>query len=200
MQPGPAIIKARAKRAFTLVELLTTVAILLILIGILTPTITRAKQYANKAGCSSNLRQIGTGITMYLQDYNDKFPTARYMPPPFISTSPYPGLPTVLINYIPQDSKVYKCPGDSEYVYKVCGCSYVYNTTLSGEQLENSIFVSRFEYSPTEIPVSHDCDGYKFELEGGSSIIAPMFHARRNVLFADWHVGNYEEVSIEITQ
>ena len=141
-------------RCFTLIELLVVVAIIALLMGILLPTLTRVRQAAIKAACSSNLRQIGLAIQMYRNDHADRFPAARYMPPPFISTKPEPPLPEVLDDCLPGDSKVFKCPGDTDYVHKICGISYTYNTSLAGRQLDETWFKRRLEYSTTEIPVS----------------------------------------------
>ncbi len=178
--------------SFTLIELLVVVTIISILVGILLPAVTYVKQSALKAACASNLRQIGMSIMMYRKDYNDKFPLARYMPEPFISTSSDPALPVTLADYISTDNKVYHCPGDGGYVYDVCGISYTYNNGLAGRTIDDNFFTKKLEYPPTEVPVSYDCDGYRFELRGDRYITVPMFHTFRNLLFADNHVGNYQ--------
>jgi prepilin-type N-terminal cleavage/methylation domain-containing protein len=64
------------KRGFTLIELLVVIAIIAILAAILFPVFARAREAARKTSCSSNLKQIATGMLMYVQDYDEVFPAA----------------------------------------------------------------------------------------------------------------------------
>jgi len=64
--------------AFTLIELLVVIAIISILAAILFPVFARAREQARKATCTSNLRQIGMSMTMYIQDYDELFPVCNF--------------------------------------------------------------------------------------------------------------------------
>ena len=65
------------RRAFTLIELLIVIAIIAILAAILFPIFARAKEAAKRAGCISNLRQIGYAMEMYLSDNDERMPDRR---------------------------------------------------------------------------------------------------------------------------
>ncbi len=62
------------RRGFTLIELLVVIAIIAILAAILFPVFARARAKARQASCQSNLKQIGTAILMYCQDYDERMP------------------------------------------------------------------------------------------------------------------------------
>jgi prepilin-type N-terminal cleavage/methylation domain-containing protein/prepilin-type processing-associated H-X9-DG protein len=65
------------RRGFTLIELLVVIAIIAILAAILFPVFAQAREKARAAGCTSNLKQIGTALMMYIQDYDETFPFAN---------------------------------------------------------------------------------------------------------------------------
>jgi prepilin-type N-terminal cleavage/methylation domain-containing protein/prepilin-type processing-associated H-X9-DG protein len=70
--------QTRTYRAFTLVELLVVIAIIAILAAILFPVFARARENARRASCMSNLKQIGLGMMMYTQDYDEHYPLYSY--------------------------------------------------------------------------------------------------------------------------
>ncbi|AHF91242.1 N-terminal cleavage protein [Opitutaceae bacterium TAV5] len=62
------------RHAFTLIELLTVIAIIGILAAIIIPTVGKVRETARKAQCASNLRQVGMAIMAYAGDNKDRLP------------------------------------------------------------------------------------------------------------------------------
>lgn len=74
-------ISRQSRSAFTLIELLVVIAIIAILAAILFPVFAQARESARLTSCLSNLKQIGLGIKMYAQDYDEQFPMGSYPSP-----------------------------------------------------------------------------------------------------------------------
>jgi len=71
----------RRNQGFTLIELLVVIAIIAILASILFPVFARARENARRTSCLSNLKQLGLGAMMYVQDYDESYPLAQtYIP------------------------------------------------------------------------------------------------------------------------
>ena len=64
----------KLRKGFTLIELLVVIAIIAILAAILFPVFAQAREKARQTSCLSNLKQIGTGVTLYADDWEEQYP------------------------------------------------------------------------------------------------------------------------------
>lgn len=63
------------RAAFTLVELLTVIAIITVLAGIILPAIQKAREKARQAHCKNNLHKFGVALEMYRNDHDREMPS-----------------------------------------------------------------------------------------------------------------------------
>jgi prepilin-type N-terminal cleavage/methylation domain-containing protein len=96
--------RAGASQAFTLIEMLVVISIIMILAGILLPQLSGAREQARKTKCMSNLRQIGLALTIYANQYGEG--VASF--PPWITLLAETGGKQPYI----QDLRVFICPVD----------------------------------------------------------------------------------------
>lgn len=133
------------RRGFTLIELLVVIAIIAILAAILFPVFAQARERARAASCTSNLKQLGIGLSMYVQDYDEIFPNA-YMSPVAPGTQ-FPGgvwnscclfWPQLVYPYF-KNTQVFTCP--SMAVYKTA--PYLGHYGANGDVVRTPATISR---------------------------------------------------------
>jgi prepilin-type N-terminal cleavage/methylation domain-containing protein/prepilin-type processing-associated H-X9-DG protein len=66
--------RRRRDNGFTLVELLVVIGIIALLIAILLPALSAAREQAKVAQCASNIRQLVSSLTMYASEHKGKYP------------------------------------------------------------------------------------------------------------------------------
>jgi prepilin-type N-terminal cleavage/methylation domain-containing protein len=115
------------RKGFTLIELLVVVAIIALLISILLPSLSRARELAKRTVCASNLKEIGTAMYLYAND-GDKFPATSGIHPAGDATywfyrvvqPPTTGVPSptadlwIMIRQNNATPKLFICPSTSD--------------------------------------------------------------------------------------
>jgi prepilin-type N-terminal cleavage/methylation domain-containing protein/prepilin-type processing-associated H-X9-DG protein len=126
----------RKRRAFTLVELLVVIAIIGVLIGLLLPAIQSAREAARRTNCSSNMHQLGLGITQFANAHNGNFPFTYH-------AGNSKSWSVTVAPYLESVDKVRLCPDDPLGEQRVLanangirGTSYVINEYVAYQTLD----------------------------------------------------------------
>jgi prepilin-type N-terminal cleavage/methylation domain-containing protein/prepilin-type processing-associated H-X9-DG protein len=112
----------RTWRGFTLIELLVVIAIIAILAAILFPVFAQAREKARAISCLSNTKQLGLGVMMYVQDYDEMYPCNSWDTPPIGTTDTASGDPNFpaavnwMFKVMPylKNKQIFTCPSDPD--------------------------------------------------------------------------------------
>jgi prepilin-type N-terminal cleavage/methylation domain-containing protein/prepilin-type processing-associated H-X9-DG protein len=132
----------KGREGFTLVELLVVIAVIAILAAILFPVFAVAREKARQAGCQSNLKQVGTAVQMYLQDYDGTYPTNPYpnhQPSP-IQTLDFTPYYMKLFPYV-RNYQLFVCPSRGNGKY---GAKHLEQLTQNEERA--NCFIDTYPY------------------------------------------------------
>ena len=163
---------------FSLTELIVTVLIVAALAGIGFPIVRKGLESSHKAGCLSNLRQIGLGLESYLQDNSQVMPmleTGRRS-----RDEDIPVLENTLDQYL-ETEEVFRCPADRE-VFAATGSSYIWNSTQSGLRRTQLEFFGTDD--PGRIPLVIDKEAWHPGADTGSNFLYANMTTGNRVSFA----------------
>lgn len=194
--------------AFTLIELLVVISIIALLVGILIPAISKAKEAGRRTRCLVNLRSLGTALQMYMQqESKDLLPKVR--PDNNGSTPSDPSILDVLEKYLDAPKPVskgaedwvvsepWRCPSDRggtdeasgfRPTWRRAGSSYLFTpgeVYTAGEllllpNLAQAVTRTCQDFKPT-IPMFIDADDWHHPRFGSGGFGEPERDAK------EWH-------------
>ena len=195
---------------FTLIELLVVIAIIAMLMGILLPSLNRARRQAKKIACISNMRQMGIALQTYLMDSENRLPPSScYLSDPnqywLKILTKYTGEKLLFHcpsdeakNFIDWNLPLDKQPEDSRWSsFALNGlldprCSYNrgrYNNVINIRQPGYCIYVSESPSSWTKYDHVHPETWGSLDQAKGQ-IARDRHNGTSNFLFVDGHAEN----------
>ena len=199
----------RKRSAFTLIEILVTVAIIGLLVSITMPSLAAARRQSKSTKCKHNLHQISLAMQSYLQQHRDRFPFCKRVPS---ETGDMWTLPMALsreVGYqgreVTEDfrNEVFRCPADrgalkatdpdfGKCFYDSYGTSYEWWKSLNGLRANFKTVTIELEQPPLppqplrmnlrDVPMVHDFEGWHRKHPDQPKSV--------NILYADMHINS----------
>ncbi len=143
------------KKGFTLVELLVVIAIIALLLAIIIPSMSKARESAKRVICSNQFKSVGSGMVMYAGEYNNIMPyyggtdsiyygTCRYSATPADEAHPYAAYRAVPTTYTE------KCDSTSKPLPMKLACLYA----------KGIIKDARIFYCPSNVDLVYRYESY----------------------------------------
>ena len=177
-------------RGFTLIELLVVIAIIGLLASMLFPALGKASANAKQVKCASNMRQIGLGILMYVDDFDGKLPQTAHET---LNTNKI--WIRQLLPYVGSSDAIRLCPADPTQIDRreSGGTSYILNEFVSVPIIDS--FGQTLKPIPKLDQLRHPSDTFLlFEVADsyGPSIFSDHTHSR------SWLRSGWEGVVADI--
>jgi len=174
------------KHGFTLIELLVVIAIIAILAAILFPVFAKAREKARQSTCTSNVKQLGMALEMWVQDHDETFPYGFNKGASWdraLYDNKYMGSKNIL-----------SCPSDA---YKHTGIPRSYSANryvcTSGDAGEDIVSLAKIS-QPSETPLLLERHGDTWDYGSaagpftGDGSSKAIHSGGRNILWCDGHV------------
>jgi len=187
------------RSGFTLIELLVVIAIIAILAAILFPVFARAREKARQTACLSNLKQLGLGLAMYTQDYDESHPCyVRLVIAPTYTNGVDTGGHTMygaIVPYI-KNSQIFQCPSHRPFD-GIDWNDWGYAITTATSYGINLYYLNGYLYGtdtlnnedPAAVAAMTEWDGsyhtVYFDWMGSDGLF--LHNTGQNVAFADGH-------------
>lgn len=132
------ITRQTRKHAFTLVELLVVISVIVILAAIMFPVFGRARENARRAACMNNLKTVGLGLLQYVQDYDERQPSGSLQDLVYnfnTSGNEFPTVHRTLFPYV-KILAAYNCPSavaqtiPAQAPDSISSTSYLWNAVM----------------------------------------------------------------------
>ena len=127
-------------RAFTLVELLVVVGVITVLLAVLLPTLSKAREQARRVKCAANLRQLGVALVNYTQQFG-VYPGSHTSHTGSMDAAIWP---TRLRGFFKGNQEVFYCPSQPE------ACRWSKGSAPAGPAYRANAYHARFGYEVGE--------------------------------------------------